>query len=1235
MPRAVRTTTIPVLTRRIFTRSVLSLHNLFRRFTAAASFLSRPPRGRISDLESFVHRAPLPMMLLSRDGATVRIVNEAFRDLFGYSTGDCAETGRWWVHAVPDAIAREAMQCRLSVAGRATGDAPQAAEPMRLTSRCRNGEERSVVCDGMPLDNEMAVWFTEMKGSERLNADLRAINRKLHAISECNQALLRATDEQTLLREICRIACEVAGYRLAWVGLAEQDAASTICPVAWAGEDSGYIAKTHLTWSEASERGRGPTGTAIRTGRTVYIQDVQADPRMEPWRADAAQRGFRSSIAVPLLDEQGTAFGALNIYSVQLNAFTQEEIGLLEELAGDLAFGIRMLRVRAERARAEDALRESEQKYRTLFEDSFDGLFISSPEGRILDVNKKGVALLGYPSKEDVLKLDLERDVYEHALDRKRILATVNRRGTAEFDLPLHRKGGGIFLAHCSLTAMRDADGRVVSYQGIIQDITDQKRSEEALRASEERFAAAFQSSPVPMAIFRSADHRCIDANDGFARLVDCARARVLGCTSDEMGLYADAGTREVLLTALAERGTVTNWEIRVGRGGQRTALTSATTISIRGERHYILLVLDITDRKQAEEALRQLQRATEQSPALIVITDVAGTIQYVNPKFCKVTGYSAAEVVGRNPRLLKSGELSHQDYERLWGTILGGAEWRGEFHNRKKDGTLYWESASISPITDATGAITHFVAVKEDITEKKRTQEALQEQALYIRQLFDGSPVGIVMLDLQSRITSANRAFRDLFHFPFEELQGRNIDELIVPPQYLQEAMGFSRLTCDGEMLVQHETVRWTKERTPVTVMISGYPIVVNGRRVGVYATYTDITERARLQQQLIQAQKMESLGTLAAGIAHDFNNILSIILGHAELIMRRREDETRLGESADSIRTAATRGAALVRQLLTFARKTDVLYESVLVDSVVKDIRRLIDEAFPRTITVRTDIQRDLPPILADLTQIHQVILNLCVNARDAMPEGGTLTLTAHTMDAARMRAKFPAATAAAYIEIGIGDTGTGMDEQTRSRMFEPFFTTKQPGIGTGLGLSIVQGVVASHKGFIDCQSEPGKGTTFTVYFPVEDRMLQMLEKRSAAAEEPPGGTETILVVEDEPALCELLAGILTSKGYRVVTAADGAEGVAVFSTRRAEIQLVITDLGLPKLSGAEVIRQLREIDPRVPIIVASGFIEPDVRTDILRIGAKEFIQKPYAHREILKKIRGVLEGRGGGGN
>ena len=510
-------------------------------------------------------------------------------------------------------------------------------------------------------------------------------------------------------------------------------------------------------------------------------------------------------------------------------------------------------------------------------------------------------------------------------------------------------------------------------------------------------------------------------------------------------------------------------------------------------------------ERIRAEARLRKLARAVEQSPVSIVITDRAGTIEFVNPKFTQVTGYTAEEVLGKNPRLLKSGETAADEYRHLWKTILAGKEWRGEFRNRRKDGALFWEAASISPVRDAAGEIMHFIAVKEDVTEKKLTEA------------------------------------------------------------------------------------------------------------------------------KLLRAQRVESIGSLASGIAHDLNNILTPIVMCAPLLQLEETPEGRR-ELAQTLESSAHRAVGIVKQLLSFARGKEGQKTVVQVRHLVRDVVKIAREVFPRSIQVEESCAPDLWPVMADATQLHQVLLNLCVNARDAMPAGGTLSLRADnvTLDD-HFVSMYKEASPGPFVRIQVEDTGTGIPDEVRDRIFESFFTTKGEGQGTGLGLTTLQGIVRNHKGFVSFTSAPGKGTTFVVHLPAAPEAQAQVETAQSRDRIPRGAGELVLVVDDEPSICETTRRTLERQGYAVLQAHDGIEALAQFSPHQAEVRVVVTDFMMPLMDGVKLCRALRALSPRIPIIVSSGGLFGKPGGDVLHafeeLGVHNILYKPHNAEVLLRTLDQVL--------
>ena len=629
-------------------------------------------------------------------------------------------------------------------------------------------------------------------------------------------------------------------------------------------------------------------------------------------------------------------------------------------------------------------------------------------------------------------------------------------------------------------------------------------------------------------------------------------------------------------------------------------------------------------EHRRAEQQLRQLSSAVKQSPSAIMITDEKGDIQYVNPKFIELTGYTFEEVVGRNPRFLKSGDTPVEAYQKLWSAISRGKDWHGEFHNRKKDGTLYWETASISPIRDANGSITHFVAVKEDITERKLTQERMREQA----ELLDQTQDAILVLGLNQQLRYANRSAERAYGIPAEQLAKQNPAALL----FHDDADHFAGI-CHKTL----ENGNWSGEISYTSrmgmkrVVFSRWTLVHNsdGRPSSFLVVNTDVTEQKRLEEQFLRVQRMESIGTLASGVAHDLNNILSPILMAADLLrpLAKQEEDK---EIISMLERGARRASDIVRQLLTFGRGVEGKRVALQPRTLLGEMAKVVRETFPKNLTFSQHFPEDLWAIFADPTQIHQVLLNLCVNARDAMPRGGELVIAAENLlvDAA-YAATNSEVKPGPYVVLEVSDTGSGIPPEIMHKIFDPFFTTKELGKGTGLGLSTVLGIVKSHGGFLQVNSRVGEGTQFKVYIPA---VVQNGDLKADLSNDPlpQGRGELVLIVDDEESIRTVAQHALAKNGYRVITAADGAEALLVYSRSKEPISAVVTDMLMPIMDGGTLIKALRHHSTELRLIAMSGLSEQEAVAKDAGLGAGLFLTKPFNAERLVIALHKILAER-----
>lgn len=613
-------------------------------------------------------------------------------------------------------------------------------------------------------------------------------------------------------------------------------------------------------------------------------------------------------------------------------------------------------------------------------------------------------------------------------------------------------------------------------------------------------------------------------------------------------------------------------------------------------------------------------------------ISDIAfvhsldGRIEQINAAVTRELGYPVEEIEGRllTDILLPKHLESLDDYLR---EVLEKRFYTGLVWVAARDGEVKVFECRNSLVVSG-GKPVAVRGIARNVTEQRRVEKALRRSEERYRRFFEEDLTGDFIADPDGHIKSCNPAFARIFGFgSLEEALNCNLASLY-PRQ--SDYQNFLKLVTEHRKLTYHETELRRRDGRPLFVIeniIGGFGEDDRLRQLRGYIF--DNTERKHLEQQLLHAQKMQSIGTLAGGVAHDFNNILSIIMGHASLLQQGSVADKGDPDSLRAILQAVKRGAHLVRQILTFARKTDISFQIIRINQVVNELTEMINGTFPKTILLSLNLDEKIAPVRADQNQLHQALLNLCVNSRDAMPHGGTLSITTRMCPANAVRNRFPEAAEGDYVCLEIADTGTGMSSQTLERLFEPFFTTKVRGQGTGLGLAVVYGIVSSHGGFVDVKSAVGEGTRFLLYFPaVATADGENQERKEMPPEMASGGKETILLVEDEDLLVNLMTTVLTANGYSVLVARDGLSAVEIYQQHWQEIDLVFSDSGLPRMGGWEAFCRMKEINPGIHAVFASGYFDPDLKSRMIEKGVTDFIQKPYSPTSVLNQIRKALD-------
>jgi PAS domain S-box-containing protein len=765
----------------------------------------------------------------------------------------------------------------------------------------------------------------------------------------------------------------------------------------------------------------------------------------------------------------------------------------------------------SERKQAERALRNSEEKFRQLAENSHEVFWMMSPAANEMLYVSPAYEQIWGRSCDSLYKAPLSwiEAIHPDDLEQAHLLFARQIQGEVlDSEYRIQTPDGAEKWIRDRAFPIRDQGGQLIRVVGIAEEITERKRHEAelattnlALAASEARYRKLIDLSPNAVIVGR--DHAIALANHAAIELFGVATAgdligrRFAGLVSPE----ARSGMEEIVQQLYEREMQLPLQEVQVlhSDGSLIDVELAASSFAENDEMAVQVVFRNITQRKQAEAEHARLIRGIEQVAESVVIIDLEGSILYVNPAFERITGYTRAEAIGNGSLMLKSDRHPAEFYQAMWATLLRGETWHGAHINKRKDGTLFTEEATISPIQNKDGKVINYVAVKRDVT-----QETL-------------------------------------------------------------------------------------------------------------------------LRNQLNQAQKMEAVGRLAGGIAHDFNNLLMVIQTYTEMLQDCLPIQDRLRRNTEQVLKAAERGASLTGQMLAFSRKQVISPVVLDLNAVIDDTTKMLKRVIGEDIEFQVDLDEALWAIEADPDQLSQILMNLCVNSRDAMPQGGTLTIaTANVVVGERDIVGHPCVSSGEYVRLSVADTGTGISKALQDHIFEPFFTTKEVGKGTGLGLATVYGIVKQSGGYVLVDSEPGQGACFTIYLPKV--MRAVASRMSAQAKAHPRGSETLLVVEDEKFLREGICEFLRGLGYLVFAASSGEQALLIASEQE-HIDLLLTDVVMPKMSGRELSQMLGSLRPALKTIHMSGYTDDAMLRHGIHESSATFLQKPFSLGTLARKVRDTL--------
>jgi PAS domain S-box-containing protein len=839
------------------------------------------------------------------------------------------------------------------------------------------------------------------------------------------------------------------------------------------------------------------------------------------------------------------------------------------------------------------------------------------PGPRIVFVNKAFERMTGYTAAEVLGQSP--RFLQGEKTDRRildEIHQAVAERKPIRRQIINYRKDGSEFWLDIDIVPIFDATGKCTHFAGIERDITERKQAEEVRRTTEERYRTLFDYAPDGILIV-SPENIYIDANVSICQMLGYTRDELIGLGIPQILAETELARVEPTLSVIRSKTDHHHeWKFRRKDG---SILEVDAFSSLMPDGNVLAMIRDITDRKRNEERFRLLVDSNAQG---VFFWNTRGEISGGNDAFLHLLRYTREDLeagligwVAMTPP-----EYAHLDQIALEQITAKGACAPYEKEFIRKDGVRVFVLIGAATFKDRPEEGVAFVL---DLTERKCATEQIAEQAA----LLDEAQDAIIVRDLEGKAIYWNKGAERMYGWTRQEALGLNMSELLFadPKAYAEvTALTLSHGKWSGDLKYL------TKDKREITIA-ARWTLIRDeeGGPKSVLAINTDITEKKKIEAQFMRAQRMESIGTLAGGIAHDLNNILAPIMMSID-ILKLTATDPQARNILDTIEVSAKRGSDIVRQVLSFARGLEGERVEIQPAHLLKDLENIIKNTFPKNIRLQFSIPNDTWAILGDPTQVHQILLNLCVNARDAMPRGGNLIFgVENSVLDEHYAAMHIEARPGRYVKISVTDTGTGIPQGILDKIFEPFFTTKEIDEGTGLGLSTVLAIVKSHEGVIDVYSEPGKGTTFKVYLPAVKLSAEAQKLVTQQISVPRGKGETILVVDDEASILTITTQTLQAFGYVVLTATDGAEAIAVYARHEGEIAVVLTDMSMPIMDGAALIRALTKINPAIKIIAASGLHANGDAAKASGAGVKHFLTKPYTAGALLKAIRMILDG------
>jgi two-component system cell cycle sensor histidine kinase/response regulator CckA len=930
----------------------------------------------------------------------------------------------------------------------------------------------------------------------------------------------------------------------------------------------------------------------------------------------------------------------------------QEELKIrVKERTEELALANEALQADiTERRRAGEALRTEKQRFQTLSENAPFAMVTIDKDGTFKYLNRKFIDLFGYDLNDVPNGKEWFRRAYPDPTYRHQVISVwIN-------DLKISEPGekrNRTFTVTC-----KDGSKKIINFIPVqlktgenlmtCEDITERKRAEEALRKSQQLLESTYISLRDAVFIIDAKTVEIIECNPAASEIFGYSRNELVGRTTSF--LHIDEASleefRKHLYAAVEREGFLSRLEFKMKRKDGTVFPTENSVVPLKDEQGkligWVSVVRDITERKRAEETLRESEERyrtiLENIEDGYYEVDLPGNLTFFNDSLCRMLGYSKDEMIGMSNKQYTNEESRKKLFQAFNEVYRTGEPTKGfDWEVIRKDGRKLFGEVSISLIKDSEGRPCGFRGIARDITERKQAEAALRTEKQRFQTLLENAPFGMIMIDKEGSFKYINAKFTEIFGYDSNDVpNGKEWFRKAYPdPAHRHQVI--STWTNDLKIFEPEEKMprifkAICKDGSEkiirfITVQLETGENLMSAEDVTALEKAEE--EKAALEEQLRQSQRMEAIGRLAGGIAHDFNNLLTVIRGYSQLSLLEIKEGDKLRGNIQEIQKATQRAADLTRQLLAFGRRQIMNMKVIDLNLLIRELDKMLRRIIGEDIELVTILAEDLGRIKADPGQIEQVIINLAVNARDAMSEGGKLTIKTQNVEIDEDYVwAHVGVTSGSYAMLSITDTGCGMTPEVKDHLFEPFFTTKEIGKGTGLGLSTVYGIVKQSRGNIWAYSEPGKGTTFKIYLPRVDEPLKEMSER-VLRKESPRGNETILIVEDEEEVRKLTVQILKRQGYTVLEASHGEEAINVAKGHAEEgIDLLLTDVVMPGMSGRELVGSLGFLLPKMKVIYMSGYTDDAiVHHGVLEEGVN-YLQKPFTLDSLARKIREVLD-------